>query len=783
MKEMSKKKLRDISNSEPVLIVAGSQGNVERFRLASFGKEYFTIGRDRHESDIVIPDSMVSGLQGYLVKKNGRFYYRDMNSRNGSYVESAGKREFLHNSDAFAEISEGSMIRIGSLNDPQKSVLIIFTYMEAGEAIKKHDVTDRPVKIGRSSECDIVLKHPSISRRHCEIERRGNETVIRDSRSRNGLLVNGCRLEGEKVLRDKDIIQILGYRLIFCGGCVYYRQAVRGIAIRGRNINKWVGGRVSSKQILRDVSIDIEGNEFVAIIGGSGAGKSTLMNVINGSDKKFGGQVCYDGVSLETNFQHLKSLVGYVPQDDIIYENLKLRRMLYYTALMRMPEDTDKKEIDERIDSVLDSLDLKEHENTYIRKLSGGQKKRASIAVELLADPKLFFLDEPTSGLDPGTEKDLMIALRDMSVKQDRTIVMVTHTTQNLHLCDKIIFMGNGGRVCFVGSVDAAKAFFETDDLINAYNMIREDPEKWERRFAGSVGHRGDGDREAGQNDRIGKRIRRTSALKQYTVITGRYTELILNDSRRLAALLAQPILIGMLLAIVSDRDLFEIYESTKSMMFVLSCSAIWIGVFDSIQEICKERNILKREYMAGLRPGVYILSKMTVQTVMGAIQAVSLVMTFLLLTGSSEKGILWDPFHMEMTVTAWLTTVASAGLGLAISAVVKTGDKAMAAAPFVLIVQLLFSGILFELKGAAEYISYVTVSRWSVEAMGSTARLNDLQLRMQEEFPTLVHEAEDLFEISERHIVTDWIILIFMAVAFSMISLFMIRKVSKDER
>ena len=133
-------------------------------------------------------------------------------------------------------------------------MLIIFTYMEAGEAIKKHDVTDRPVKIGRSSECDIVLKHPSISRRHCEIERRGNEIVIRDSRSRNGLLVNGCRLEGEKVLRDKDIIQILGYRLIFCGGCVYYRQAVRGIAIRGRNINKWVGGRVSSKQILRDVS-------------------------------------------------------------------------------------------------------------------------------------------------------------------------------------------------------------------------------------------------------------------------------------------------------------------------------------------------------------------------------------------------------------------------------------------------------------------------------------------------------------------------------------------------
>ena len=149
-----------------------------------------------------------------------------------------------------------------------------------------------------------------------------------------------------------------------------------------------------------------------------------------------------------------------------------------------MPEDTQKQEIAERIDEVLAMVDLKEHEGTYIRKLSGGQKKRASIAVELLADPKLFFLDEPTSGLDPGTEKNLMMTLSALFKEQNKTIIMVTHTTQNLHLCDKVIFRGPGGRLCFCGDVNAAKAFYETDDLVNIYNMIAENPWLWERRYA-----------------------------------------------------------------------------------------------------------------------------------------------------------------------------------------------------------------------------------------------------------------------------------------------------------
>jgi len=780
---MSREMSYDTLKQEPTIIIINSHGDMRKINLTSYEKDYFTIGRGTRENDIVISDSIVSNVHGYLVKKEGVFFYKDMHSKNGSYLEKAGRVNFLYGSDRFVELAEGSVIRIGSLKNPDKMVLILFTYMEPDQTLSKFIISDKRVTIGRSADNDIVLNHPSVSRTHCVIERLEDNVVLKDDKSRNGLLINGRRIDGKQILKDKDIIQILSQQLIFCGQYIYYKKKARGIAIKGRCIDKWVGKSSARKQILQNVDIDIEGNEFVAVIGGSGAGKSTLMNVINGSDRKFDGEVYYDNISVGDNFQHLKGVVGYVPQEDIIYENLKLRRMLYYTAIMRMPDDTTKQEIDDRIDSVLKSLDLTEHQNTYIKKLSGGQKKRASIAVELLADPKLFFLDEPTSGLDPGTEKDLMQTLRAMSKKQDRTIVIVTHTTQNLDLCDKIIFMGPGGKICFVGRASEAKYFFDTDDLTNIYNLIREDTEKWTKKFREiNRIYSTEKDDEADVRTKAIK-TQHVSSLSQYRIITKRYMELIYSDMKRMMVLLLQPILIGILLSIVSDNDLFDIYESTKSMMFVLSCSAIWIGVFDSIQEICKERNILRREYMAGLKMRVYILSKISVQTILGAVQSVFLVITFLVLTESNEKGILFDSFYFELIMTVWLTLIASVALGLVISAIVKTGDKAMAAAPFVLIVQLLFSGILFELKGAAEYISYITVSRWSVEAMGSITHLNDLALRLQSEFPALIHEAEDLFKDSKAHLMQDWGILLFMIVTFSVISLIIVRNVAKDER
>lgn len=775
---------QETSMLRPALIIIDSQGNLKNIDLDASGRNFFTIGRNQ-DSDIVIPDSIVSGAHGYLQRIDDRFYYKDMGSRNGSYVESAGSDVPRRNNGHFVELTEGTVIRIGSLKNTDRQILIMLSYMDPGEKISRFAFSDESVKIGRSSENDIVLKHPSISRVHCIIEQTKvhDKVLLRDNGSLNGVFINGKRVNGKRVVRDKDVIQIMNRRMIYCGGYIYYKNRARGIAIKGCGIEKLVGKGSDRKKILRDVEINIGGNEFVAIIGGSGAGKSTLMNVLNGSDQKFTGKVFYDNLSLTENFALLKNIVGYVPQQDIIYENLKLRKMLYYTAKMRMPDDTTEKEIESRINEVLETLDMTEHQDTYIKKLSGGQKKRASIAVELLADPKLFFLDEPTSGLDPGTEKSLMQTLRQMSRKQDRTIVMVTHTTQNLDLCDRIIFMGPGGRVCFSGSPSDAVDFFGTDDLTSVYNMVRKEPAMWERKFRSS--HKSYAADKNSENKEQADRFKtaQKSVLRQFGMITKRYMELICRDSKRLTVMFIQPLLIGILLAVVADNDVFDIYESTKSMMFVLSCSAIWIGVFDSIQEICKERNILRREYMAGLKLPVYILSKVLVQMILCAVQSIFLTSVFLLLVHGNREGILFDSFYFEMVFTVWITAVTSAAMGLVVSAVVRTGDKAMAAAPFVLIVQLLFSGILFELKGVAEYISYVTVSRWSVEALGSITHLNDLDLRMQEDFPGLAHEAEDLFTDTSKHLMQDWVILVLMAAAFSIASLMIIKAVSKDER
>ena len=218
-------------------------------------------------------------------------------------------------------------------------------------------------------------------------------------------------------------------------------------------------------------------------------------------------------------------------------------------------------------------------------------------------------------------------------------------------------------------------------------------------------------------------------------------------------------------------------------MLFSLSCASIWIGLFNSIQEICKERSILKREYMANLRLPLYTLSKFVIQFVLAAAQALLLTAVFAISQGEYPKGVWMDSYVMEIFLAVLLTILASMSMGLLISAVVKTGDKAMTLAPFVLIVQLLFSGILFKLKDAAKYIAYLTVSKWSVESMGSILDLNSLALRMQKEIPALEHEAQDIYEHTGAHVMSRWGVLLGMTLALAALTTILLTCVKKDQR
>lgn len=752
-------------------------GHIQEFEIPA-GNRTIKLGRDARMSTVLLPFQFVSGCHGEIIFEKDRIFYVDLNSANGTEVECDGMLSVLHHTKRGADIRDGSLLRIRGGKDGE-CITILFYSKRDQETWKKIPVGKAPITIGRSSRNDIVLKNSSVSREHAVVQEKNGVCTIRNLKSTNGILVNGRAVREEKVLKAQDVIEILDYRIIFSGHLLFYKNSTRGVTLETKNLCKVVGKQ--KKAILNHVNCRIESNEFVAIIGGSGAGKTTLMNAMSGFDKDIQGAVLCNGMDLQKQFQHLKSIIGYVPQQDIIYENLTLRKMLYYTAKLKMPKDTSMQEIDEKINEVLEMVELTEHQNTYIRKMSGGQKKRASIAVELLADPKLFFLDEPTSGLDPGTEKNLMAILSKLSKTKDKTIIMVTHTTQSLDMCDKIIFMGAGGRLCFAGTPEQALMFFDTDSLVDVYNIIAENPILWEEQFARCMEQGAAKEPESSGREEL--RERKTSPLYQLFYLSLRYAELIKNDLPRLLLIVLQPLIIGLLLYIVSDEDIFDIYESTKSMMFALSCSGIWMGLFNSIQEICKERVIIKREYMANLKLPVYILSKIIIQSLIGFLQALILTVVFLTAVGKSGAGILMDHFHAEIFMTVWLTILASMAIGFIVSSVVKTGDKAMAVAPFILIVQLLFSGILFTLEGLGEWISYMTISRWSVEALGSIVNLNDMQLRMQREIPSLEHAAEDFFKCSAGHLWKTWGILLIMMVVFSAVSTLLLRNVARDSR
>lgn len=734
---------RDKSSKSSLVIV--DRNGIKEYDLSQFEDGAYTFGRNENNS-IPLNSSIVSGNHGEIYIQGGQFFVKDNASSNGSYIAYGTQFVQMTPNQYYGGNGKDMIIRLGTNQsmDGIDPVLLLYTARQANGRWKTFELKAGDTSIGRAENCDIRLKNVAVSRYHAGIRNANGQYYVFDNGSTNGVFVNGSRIQKSYHLSNKDIFTVLNTTFIYDGNVVYYKVNPEGIALEIHDLNKDVPAKGGKKTILDKVSLSIEPNEFVAIIGGSGAGKTTLMTAMSGFDSKVTGRVYCNGTNLRENFQTLKNIIGFVPQQDIIYENITLKKMLYYTAKMKMPEDTSTTEIDARIEEVLGMVELSEHKDTYIRRLSGGQKKRASIAVELLANPGLFFLDEPTSGLDPGTEEHLMRTLSKLSKEQEKTIIMVTHTINNLDLCDKVIIMGYGGRLCYCGSPAGIKDFFQTDDLVKVYDIITADPKGWESRFKMS-GINQVSEHTAESNGEAIK-PRKVNGFTQLGILVRRYTTLIMNDMQRLALIFGQPLIIGLLLTLVAGPDIYQKFTETQSILFTLMSGGIWMGLLNTIQEVNKERVILKREYMGNLKLPVYMLSKYIVQGVISLVQAVILVVTFVLVKGTPNcKGVIISNATVEIIVLIFLTIYASAGMGLLLSSITKSADRAMAIAPFVLIIQLIFSGILFELTGATDKISYVTFSRWAMESIGSTCDLNELEPPGQEESDSVEEQFDDL--------------------------------------
>ena len=744
------------------------------YSLTGAQKRNITFGRST-TNDIVLNSRLVSREHGRFSFKNGQWYIEDK----ALFGDGPSKNGLIYNnvSIRYRVLCEGDFIRIDDgVETMPEGVLFVFSSQESNNPWNTLLLTGaKEITIGRDPGCDIVLPHISVSKSHAMIVRENGQYFIVDSNSTNGVIVNNQPVYSKQLLHEKDVIAITNSKLIFTSGMIYYCCYKSGISVDAEHVVITRGKGRKTFVTGNNVSLGIKPGELVAIIGGSGAGKSTILNCMCGYLPPSQGSIYINGIDLYRNFDSLNKLIGYVPQSDIVYDNLTLYDMLSYTAKLRLPKDASNKERETAIERAISLVELTEKKSSYIKSLSGGQKKRASIAVELLSDPNLLFLDEPASGLDPGTERNLMQSLREMA-NGGKTVILVTHSTLQLKLCDKIVFMGKGGNLCFFGSYDEALAFFGVSDVVDVYNMITEHAVEWRNKYDMTTVPTIPA-RAASANVPSSKSKRRF----QLPVLCSRYIKLVANDRQRLLLLLVQAPVLALLISLVADGKQFEQYEMTKSLLFALSCSAFWVGMLNAIQEVCKERSILKREYMAGLSLNAYILSKILVLGILCLIQSVLIIGVFATSVGLPEEGLFLPPL-VELLITTFLTAIASAGMGLFVSSLFTNADRAMTVAPILLMPQILFSGLIFKLDGATELISWFAVCRWSMEGYGTTANLNELELKMQQEGIMIPHEAEEFFDFTTTHMLKAWVILFAFVVIFLILARVVLSTIGKEK-
>ena len=475
-------------------------------------------------------------------------------------------------------------------------------------------------------------------------------------------------------------------------------------------------GRREEVTLLDAVSFSIPAGELVAIVGPSGAGKTTLLKTIAGIAPATAGAVRFDGVDVHANAGAFRSVLGYVPQDDIIHADLPLARTLRYAARLRLPSSTSSADVHAAVADALAAVGLTAQADVRVGALSGGQRKRASIAVELLTDPHVFFLDEPTSGLDPLTSAELITRLRQLA-DRSATVVFTTHSVDDLAMCDRIVFTTRGGRVGFVGTIDEALEWFEVGSVPALYALLA-DPE----RIAEPAGEPA---AEALPVKATGDVIRRpvAGALTQWGVLTQRTLEILARNRLTLAILLGSPALVVAMFAVLFRPGAFDVDDPSPSSMvmvgFWVVFAAFFFGLTYGLLQIVTERSILRRERLVGLRPGAYLASKVTI------------LGPFLLLVVAAMLAVLrlFDrlpdrPFatYASIGTGLLLCAIAALGLGLLTSAIVSTAAQATLALPMLCFPAVLFSGAILPvhlMASAGAGLSVAIPSRWAFEAIG----------------------------------------------------------------
>ncbi|HZK58962.1 MAG TPA: ATP-binding cassette domain-containing protein, partial [Cryobacterium sp.] len=482
----------------------------------------------------------------------------------------------------------------------------------------------------------------------------------------------------------------------------------------------------SGQRILDDISLVLREKTMVAVVGPTGSGKSTLLKTLTGFRPPEEGAVLVTGEDLYDPASDVRRHIGYVPQDDILHPQLTIRKALEYGAELRFPSSVTREERQQRVDEVMAELGLTKRADVRIEKLSGGQRKRVSVAMELLTKPSLLFLDEPTSGLDPGYERSVMELLQRLA-QGGRVVVVVTHSVQSLDLCDQVLFLAPGGIEAFFGPTAEAFQFFGRSQYASVFQELEAAPaEKWKReRRARPAGGRRQGTPAAARPAETG-----AGWGHQLSTLCRRQLAILIADRRNLLYLLAEVLIPAVLILAIAGGHSFrpdpDKPHAVRTLVGALAVSAAVIGAANAIREVVKELPVYYRERAVGLSRSAYLISKTIVIGALTALQIIIMVLTATRGAAGPNVSIVPGSPLLELTADIILGGIAAMTLGLLISTMVSSSEKAMALVPVVFIIMWLFSGQAVDLqeKPAMRTLGYLVSANWSMSLAASSCDL-----------------------------------------------------------
>ena len=763
-----------------------------------------------------------------IFRENGKWFYRNLSDNVYTFVADNSVKK-----GDVVQLEDCSVIRL--VNDRMLTAVFFENYISGRDwrilnmDDGRHEVTI--TEQGKEEEGDYLVL--SYEAGHWEMQEIHSLNVLH----------NGESVSKKVKIRINDVIQMGETRFIFEGSGLVYGYPIQKSGLSIRIDERSVHKALTKVTLLKDINLQINPGDMVLILGGSGAGKSTFVNAVTGYEKAKA-RIVAGAIDFYKDYSQVKHHIGFVPQENLLREEDTVYATVENAADMRLPKDMSTEEKRRRIKAVLETFGLTGREKELVSKLSGGQKKRLSICTEFVASPTLFILDEPDSGLDGIMATELMENLR-MIACQGRMVLVITHQPDRVaDLFDKVIVLAKSsetkvGQLAFYGGVQEARDFFGVDSMEKVVKRINAKNEGGEGRADEYIEKYKvyDAEREASQlqvfkekdeddsvfvsdkaKEEQGGRSRKSeltykSRLEQIPIYLGKQFRLLFYEKNW--KVLPMSALIAFMVTYVLGNLMFRNMEFTKYGSLAVVCVCIWNGMFNSIQSICKERNIIKREHRTGLHITSYMVAHMIYQAVICLIQVIITIAIFRVFgMYFPPTGLITGSFTIDLGISMFLMTYAADMLALLASCVAHTTTTAMTIVPFLLVIQLIFAGSIFPLeRPGAQFLANFTISNWGINAVNIAADYNSQDSiaiytalsgmkDASDETLTKIHKVMQIPEVKEKvqkytaqklqepkfayeknNLLKCWGILLLFAAIYVIIGTLVLEMIDKDKR